>query len=107
MRVGQMNVPFLLQSERLVPDGEGGKVRQWSTIANLWGSIEDYQDQEVTQSFSEPSHIIMARNRMDVEVCNLHRLVYKDRTYQVRSVRFPSPKRIWMRIYVSETTYLN
>ncbi|MGE4352329.1 MAG: head-tail adaptor protein [Bdellovibrionales bacterium] len=107
MRIGQMNVPFLVQSCRLVEDGEGGTVTQWSTIAAFWGALEDYQERSPVNEADEVTHVITTRARQDVDLAGSVRLCYQDRVFVIREVRQAGRRAEQMRILAREQRYLN
>jgi len=102
-----MNVPFLLQSMRVVADGEGGSVQQWNTIAALWGSLDPYEAGDTLRDVQRPSHVVMTRNRADVEIAATHRLAYNGRTFHIRTVMAEEAHKRVLKLLVSETSYLN
>jgi head-tail adaptor len=108
MNTGQLKIPFTLQSERLVPDGTGGMIAQWTTVGTLWGCLEAVQEPNGAFGNGEAraTHYVTARARGDIAITNAHRLVDKDRHYQIRAV-VENSKRRWIRLYVTQTTYLN
>ena len=107
MRTAAMNVPFLLQSLRVVPDGQGGSVQQWSTLAAVWGSLDKFTGGDTLRDVQSATHVVVTRNRGDFEISTAHRLAYNGRYFQIRSVTDVDARKRFLRLYVGETTSLN
>ncbi|MDD3182361.1 MAG: head-tail adaptor protein [Alphaproteobacteria bacterium] len=107
MRTGRMNTPFLVQSCRLVADGQGGHVAEWSTIASLWGAIEDIYERRVSVAQDDSTHIVTTRPRDDLDLTNELRMTSGERVYTIRQARIVGRGKGRMKLFVHETQYLN
>jgi len=102
-----MNVPYLLQSMRVVADGEGGSVQQWTTFAALWGTLDVHGESGAPANFHDPTHVVFTRCRSDFEITTAHRLVFNARLFQIRSVNFADERKRKLKLFVTEITALN
>lgn len=107
-----MNVPFLMQTCRLVADGQGGSVTEWSTKAAFWGALEDFADRVIKNMRDDVTHIVTTRKRDDLAVEGEARLVYGnpeygERIFAVREIRMVGRGEGRTKIFVREQRYLN
>lgn len=102
-----MNVPFLVQTSRIVSDGQGGRVTAWSTVAAMWGAIEDYYDRVTVKADSDVTHIVTARPRKDIDLQSELRLVFGEKVFVVREAKIVGRTDKRMKLLVRETRYLN
>lgn len=107
MRAGLLRLPFLLQSCRLVPDGNGGNLQEWSTIAPLWGALDTVHERPVEPRQRGASHRIVTRAREDVTFSAAQRLVHNVRVFQIIEARSDKPRSGEVTLYVAEQNYLN
>lgn len=107
MRIGRLNVPFLLQSETLVADGEGGHNGSWLTLASLWGNLRVASEESPSDLKRKITHHILVRYRTDFEIQTGQRLVKDGRAFLIRAVSNVGEDDRWLRLFVEETKVLN
>lgn len=107
MRTGRMNVPFLVQSCRLVPDGHGGNLTEWSTLAALWGSLEDFYERAPVRAPDDVTHIVTTRKREDLDFSGELRLALNERVFTIRQARNVGRGEGRLKLFVREGRYLN
>ncbi len=107
MRTGQMNIPFLLQTCRLVADGKGGYLTDWNTKAAFWGALEDFADRVLKNAKEDVTHIVTTRKRDDLIVEGEARLLAGERVFAVREIRAIGRGEGRTKIYAREAGYLN
>lgn len=107
MRIGALNIPFLVKAQSLVSDGEGGHIAQWTTLASLCGSLAPLDPDGLVESDDKATHMIVARCRNDIAIGCAHRLTYENRIFQIRKVVIDERRKSFVQYYVSEISAFN
>lgn len=105
-----INISFLkkrvaLQTETLVPDGGGGYVLSWTTLATVWASIKPITGREVFAADHQEGHVthhIAMRWRSDIAVTTAMRISYGERLFNIRAVLNKDEANRWLVLLVEE-----
>ena len=101
--VGRMKYRLILQTQNGTPDGMGGFVTSWVTVATIWGDIMPVSMRERAQGdklISDYSHKIIVRYT-DI-IPPIGRFVYESRAFNIVSAVNPDNSGSHLVIYCHE-----
>ncbi len=105
MRIGALRKRLALQSEGLAPDGAGGSMAVWTTVATVWAAVEPIAKAGawVDSRFDRRvTHVVTMRWRGDVAVTTGMRLLLGSRVFMIRAVANPVEGNRWLELRVEE-----
>lgn len=103
MRAGQLRHRVTIQQATETQDSYGAVVQSWSTLANVWASIEARTGRETftaAQVYATADHIITIRHRSDVTP--KMRITYGARTFGIEGAVDPDGRKKSTILYVRE-----
>ena len=68
-RIGQLRQRLVLESPVRIPDGGGGAIESWLTVAEIWASLTPATGAESVPAEAiagHVSHVVVMRHRSDV-----------------------------------------
>ena len=96
--VGDLRRRLAIEQANDAPDGAGGAVRTWTTVAQVWGRIEPRRRRESVESgrlVGEVTHRIVIRRREGID--GRVRFVSGDTVFRVLAVEDLDPARRFLR----------
>ncbi len=101
MRVGDLCIPFMLQSETLTEDLTLGQVGVWGDVATFWGSLA------FLAGADDVTHESTVRARSDLLPTTGMRLSWANRYFLILDVQKVDEKERWLRLQLREVLELN
>lgn len=101
--IGKMRYPLQLQTASYTADSGGGSATTWTTTATIYGDInpvraeEKYRQGQVQESVT---HEVYVRYRAGLTTAN--RLVYDNRTFNVKGVINVDERKRFMKLNCQE-----
>ena len=89
MHIGPLRKQVAVQQELPTPDGAGGYALSWVTVAATWAEITPMAGREVFIDGHNESHVthkITLRWRSDITITADMRILYNNRTFNIRAV---------------------
>ncbi|MGE0109108.1 MAG: hypothetical protein AB7S81_05005 [Bdellovibrionales bacterium] len=86
MRIGDLRVPFTLQSQDVNGD--------WSNVQSLWGSLDLYTN-------GGYSHLAVVR-AFETSIVTGMRLAYGARYFLITKIEKVEEKDVWLRLFLQE-----
>lgn len=90
---GAFNRRVTIQQETSTPDGQGGSTPTWGTLVTTWAHVEPWKGAvafQAQQKFPTKWIRILLRYRPSTNISTAMRAVYKDQTYEIRSITDPA-----------------
>lgn len=87
LTAGKLKEPLAIQRKTMVPDGMGGQVVTWVTLANIRGDVRPMSGREALHGMqlqASVTHRIYIRYRADITAAD--RLMMRGQPLQIRSV---------------------
>jgi SPP1 family predicted phage head-tail adaptor len=109
MSVGALRKRLTLQSESLAPDGAGGSMAVWTTLATVWGELEPVTGSGtvVVSGFDKRiTHTIKLRYRSDITIATGMRLLFGSRIFTIRSAVNLDETNRWIEVQAEENGLL-
>lgn len=91
--IGQLRHRLVIEAPDETPDGAGGVVRTWSTLATVWGEIEPLSADDVLLADKRVglvTHKVHVRYRTDLDLG--HRFRLGARLFTIRALRDPEER---------------
>ena len=89
MEAGKLRNLVQLQRATVTTDSHGDQVKAWSTLAEVWASIEPLSGREFLQASQVTSDVtvrIRLRGRSDLSLTPKDRVTFGARTFDIRHV---------------------
>jgi SPP1 family predicted phage head-tail adaptor len=100
---GQMRARLTLQQPVDVGDGQGGVVRSWQDVANVWAKVEPQsvsRDEQGVAEIATVSHVIIIRYRQDL--ARGWRLTKGNRIFTLQTWRDPDESQRFLLLECAE-----
>jgi len=101
-RIGNLRRRLDLQKQSFTPDGEGGFVTNWISVAALWGEIMPASGAQAVSLDRRITHLVRIRNNPETEVKTGMQLVDGSRFFLVHHVAEFDNRGKWLEISVEE-----
>jgi SPP1 family predicted phage head-tail adaptor len=101
LAIGELNRRVHLQSATSVPDGSGGFIAQWQTVATVWARIEPLRGVERYQAAALETVVswhITIRHRTDIKPS--WRIVHGSTVYRIISIVNPDERNRFLQLEV-------
>jgi SPP1 family predicted phage head-tail adaptor len=105
MRIGALRKQLTLQRESLAPDGAGGSMAVWTTLATVWGEIVPVTGMPsvIVSGFDRRiTHTITVRWSGDMTMITGMRLLDGNRIFTIRAVTNVDNRDRWLEIMAEE-----
>lgn len=102
MRLGDMRERVQLQAEARVPNGQGGFVRGWAKVADLYAAIDGQSGQEAMTAGVERSVTRWRIKIRDAKATPKNRLIWKDTVLDI-VMAMPDPKNRGFQLLLCES----
>jgi SPP1 family predicted phage head-tail adaptor len=103
VRIGVLRHLVQLQEKAKTPDGGGGNAVAWSTYASVWGRMEPKSGNEPLEAGRLQAQITHELTiRYHPTVSTEHRVFFKNRPMQIRSILNMEERGRWMVLGLEE-----
>ncbi len=101
--IGTLREKIELQSKNMSDDGLGGFIVSYSTIANVWASVNAANGREIEIADSRAakiSHIILMRYRSDLSAGD--RIIYRNNILEIISINDLNGRKAYLKCYAAQ-----